>query len=402
MLPVSSLPLSRERRRIVPRYLTEADHVWLSVLLDECERYVGRRRCELDERLTEPLPVRAPRDKLTAAVAVLRREYTARTESPVSPVTIRRVLFLARAHHRPREATLNIAASELGITPEEVDAHLFADLPPERCVAPLKQPLSSAELALRTNHAIVASLLRKAQVVRLTAEGDVRALVRAVKLRGLLCTAKFLQGGGSVSLEVSGPYALFRHTLVYGRALASLLPRAARCHHFELRAECALLNERDRVQLVVRSGDPVVPAAKTRAFDSKLEERFAREFSRIALDWELIREPDAIPVGDSWLFPDFALRHRRDPRRRWLLEIVGYWTPQYLERKLRLLREAQLDPFLLCIDAARNCADEEFPAHARVLRFSRRVPATEVLKRIDGEWRNASAPLDVVRRERRV
>lgn len=401
MLPVSSLPIRRERQRVVPRYLTEADHLWLEVLLEECARYVGRPRHELEQRLTEPLPVRAPRAKFLAAAAVLRREYSSRTDSPVSPPLIRRSLFSANARSSTQEEALNLAAIELGITSAAAQEYLFADLPSERRVAALTQPLSSAELALRTNHAIVTALLRKAQTVRLTAEGDVRSLVRAIKLRGLLCTAhssrssrsshsshsshssRSSAGRGSISLEVSGPYALFRHTLVYGRALASLVPRAARCHFFELTAECALRNEHDRVEFVVRSGDPVVPAARCRSFDSKLEERFAREFTRTALDWQLVREPEAVAVGDSWIFPDFALHPRRAPHRRWLLEIVGYWTPDYLDRKLRLLRRARLERFILCIDERRNCSDEELPAEARILRFSRRVPVDEVLRLLE-------------------
>src|SRR5690606_16415138 len=127
----------------------------------------------------------------------------------------------------------------------------------------------------------------------------------------------------------------------------------------------------------------VVPAAPCRPFDSKLEERFAREFTRTALDWQLVREPEAVAVGEGWIFPDFALHPRRAPHHRWLLEIVGYWTPDYLERKLRLLRRARLERFILCVDERRNCSDEELPADARILRFSRRVPVDEVLRLIE-------------------
>jgi len=85
------------------------------------------------------------------------------------------------------------------------------------------------------------------------------------------------------------------------------------------------------------------------SYDSKLEERFARDFRRVAPDWDLIREPEAVQAGDTLIFPDFALRHRGDGRR-WLVEIVGFWTRDYLERKLALLRVAGLRDLVLCID----------------------------------------------------
>lgn len=382
MLPARFLPLDRIHRRVVPRYLTEADHVWLDVLLSECSRYVGRRRDALNDRLKEPLGVPAPDDKLRVASRVLLREYEDRTQAPISPALIRDVLFVARTHEKTRAAALQRAATQLGIDPSQIEEFLLADLPPERCLAPLKHPLSSTELALRANHAIVASLLRRATIVRIEAEGDVRALVRAVKLRGLLCNAE-PRGVRSVLLSVSGPYALFRHTLVYGRALASLIPRAARCQRFSVHATCALSSERDLVEFTVKSGDPVVPATSGAAYDSKLEERFAKDFAKLALDWEVIREPEAIAVGASWIFPDFLLRHRRDRERQAMLEIVGFWTPEYLRHKLDTLRQANLARFILCIDAARNCAPADLPRYANVIRYKRRVPAAEVLRIVE-------------------
>jgi hypothetical protein len=376
----------------VPRYLTEADTVWLEELLAECERYVGRRRGELEERLREPLVSTAPRDKVAVASGVLLREYRDRTESPVAPALIRAALFSARSREATNSAALERACQQLGLVPGQIEANLFADLPSERRLAALEHPLSSAELALRANHAIVAALLKKATEVRIEAEGNVRALVSATKLRGLLCNAEPLSAGErsgaeSVRLVVSGPYALFRHTLVYGRALVSLLPRVARCRRFVLQATCALANERDRssalVELTVKSGDPIVPAASGKTYDSKLEERFARDFGKLALDWEIVREPEAIAVDGAWIFPDFLLRHRRQPERQALLEIVGYWTPDYLDKKLRTLEKAKLGRFILCIDRARNCTDSDLPNQARVIQFQRRVPAEQVLELLE-------------------
>ena len=176
------------------------------------------------------------------------------------------------------------------------------------------------------------------------------------------------------------PYALFRRTLLYGRALGELVPLLAWCNRFRLRADC-VIQERPAT-LLLGSGDPIFPAASPRRYDSALEERFARDFRRIAPEWDVVREPEPVSAGSTLVFPDFALQHRRDDRR-WLVEIVGFWTPQYVARKLALLRSARLANLILCVDETRNCADADLPPTARVVRFRRRVDAAAVLRVIE-------------------
>ena len=96
---------------------------------------------------------------------------------------------------------------------------------------------------------------------------------------------------------------------------------------------------------------------------------------------ELIVEPEAEAeleqAGER--YEESELVHRRDPARRFLLEIVGFWTPRYLEEKLRKLRQAKLDNVILCIDEARACSDASFPPHATIVRYKRRIDVSSVL-----------------------
>ena len=78
------------------------------------------------------------------------------------------------------------------------------------------------------------------------------------------------------------------------------------------------------------------------------------------------------------------MQHRRDGRH-WLLEIVGFWTPQYVERKLALLRAARLGNLILCVDEARSCAEAKVSASTRVIAFCRRIDAAAVLRLIEAE-----------------
>src|SRR5690606_1675531 len=126
------------------------------------------------------------------------------------------------------------------------------------------------------------------------ARGKVRPLLRQAKLRGLLCSVRERADGPGEELAISGPYALFRHTLLYGRALASLVPFAAWCDDMEMRARCVLDNGGPPRWLVIRSGDPLFPRPEPARFDSKLERRFAADIGRLLPDWDVIREPVAV------------------------------------------------------------------------------------------------------------
>jgi predicted nuclease of restriction endonuclease-like RecB superfamily len=142
--------------------------------------------------------------------------------------------------------------------------------------------------------------------------------------------------------------------------------------------------------LTVRTGDPIKPGRELKPFDSKLERRFARDFCKLAPDWNVVREPQPVESGGSLIFPDFELVHRHDPSRRSLLEIVGFWTPKYLEDKLRKLRDARLDGIILCIDETRGCSEAALPNSAKLVPFRRRIDAARVLSILETSFREGS------------
>jgi predicted nuclease of restriction endonuclease-like RecB superfamily len=378
LLPDALLNYSVVGNTIVPHFLGEHDHPWLRVLLDEFERFSGRPERELDARLREPLPCESPPTKLKQAAHVLTRLGQSRRKAAVPPRRARALVFGEAARSpAPPDAVLSRAAASLGVSKDDLEGSLFADLPGNRLVAAPALP-SPAELALRTNLALAQALLFRATSVRIEAEGNARTLVRHSKWRGLICSVSGRSGVADAVLELSGPFALFRHTRLYGRALGDIVPLLAWCRRFRLRAES--LSRGRRLVLQLATGDPIFPSAEPRRYDSRLEERFAREFRRLSPDWDVLREPEPVSAAGTVIFPDFALHHRQDAARRWLLEIVGFWTPDYVSRKLALYRSACLPNLILCIDEERNCASEDLPPGARVVRFRRRVDPAAVLQ----------------------
>lgn len=396
MLPADLLSCDVRGTAAIPRFLGDADRPWVRVLIDECERFSGRPIRDLESRLRQPVPG-APDDKRRLAAHLLLGMARSRVDAPVPPREARAALFTAavRSPADAQDVVIARCAGDLGVQPDRLMASLFADLPSER-IAIAPSSLDPGDLALRANLALAQGLLARAYSVSIVVEGNARAVARHAALRGLICSATRGAGDDLARIELSGPFALFRRTLLYGRALGGVVPVLAWTRRFKLEATCDIRGRRSLVTLA--TGDPIFPSPEPRRFDSRLEERFARDFARLAPDWMLVREPEAIDAGGHLFFPDFAVHPRLEPSRRWFVEIVGFWTPEYLVNKLARLRRTRLSNLILCVDGDRNLGDGDIPASAIVVRYRRRVDAAKVLELVAGgaavwaDRRTAHAP----------
>jgi predicted nuclease of restriction endonuclease-like RecB superfamily len=385
LLPASLISCELRGGEALPRFLGAGDRPWIRRLLETWDAQAGRPVRELEARLQEP-EAGCAADQQRLVAHVILRLARSRVGGAMPPRLARAELFGARARSPELgpEAVLAGCAGRLGLPPEALREALFADLPGERLALPPQEGLEPGELALRANSLLAQAVLERARRVELEVAGHARAVVRQAALRGLICSvAPSRPGvglGEGVRLAVSGPFALFRRTLLYGRALGSLLPVLAWTRRFRLTAHAEL---RGRVYAVtLATGDPIFPSVEPRRFDSQLEERFARDFGRAAPGWDLIREPEPVEAGGHLCFPDFAIAPRGEPGRRWLVEIVGFWTPEYLATKLARLREARIENLVLCVDEARNVGEGQWPEGARVVRYRRRVDVGRVLEAV--------------------
>jgi hypothetical protein len=156
--------------------------------------------------------------------------------------------------------------------------------------------------------------------------------------------------------SIDGPLSVFKLTDRYGTAIAKLLPSIVSANTWSIRAwivrktissgkkmyefemsnkESPLLRDPYRDGLKINEGKGDSPSSNY--FDSSVEEKFANKFEQSATGWKLIREPDPLILSDGKaLIPDFMFE-KYD--RRVYLEIVGFWTKEYLERKLRKITD---------------------------------------------------------------
>ena len=388
-----------------PPFLAEADYPWLQKLLDQATHLVGRKRSDFERRFSQPMPFLAPKYKCEAAKQQLLRLMIEKPIASPAPVDLRRLIFSSSGQLINNKTQYGYEMARVGSDAFRIKAadqlnllnntgypidfaesiqNLYADIPSERIIESLPKDISPASLALATNGSLVSRHLRKSQRVTIDLLGESRRVVRQAKFRGLLCQAEKTSFGARLS--ISGPLSVIRHTTYYGRALAELVPFLSWCPKYRLIAACG---ESPRTySMVIMSGDPLPAASTQPSFDSKIENHFYRDFSKISSDWDLIREPEPIEINAKpgtaarLIFPDFAAIQRTDPTKRWLIEIVGYWSPAYLAAKLEDFKSMNASRVLLCIDEKLACNDIPLPEAAAIIRFKKRINAREVMERL--------------------
>jgi uncharacterized protein len=186
-----------------------------------------------------------------------------------------------------------------------------------------------------------------------------KQLLKYAKLFGLMLTVEGDAESG-FTLTMDGPTSLFGGTTRYGLALAKFLPALLHVTKWDLSA--ALKPRRDLAwtdpadeewsfQLTSEDGY-VSHYAEPKAHDSALESGFADRFEKLHSPWTLEREVDLVSVPGGVIVPDFRLVDTGG--RSVLLEIVGYWRPEYLKKKFELLRKSGRTDVIVAVSERLN------------------------------------------------
>lgn len=303
---------------------------------------------------------------------ILRNSFsTFEMISPLEPVELRDRLFRLAAQAPPiparRTQTLATLAEQLSeelgqaIFPEAIQQGLYADLPENRILTQFDPP-DPADLIHRYNLAQVQGIFYKASEVVIQAHrnvpGQYKLLFRYLKLFQLM---SYIEGdvdhGFTISLD--GPTSLFKPSTRYGLAFAKMLPALLHVTKWSLKAT---LQHKDSYSKAIRQGqfsldqdcDLITHYPPGKPYDSMLEAAFVARWEKLKTPWQLEREVNLIPIPGSVMIPDFRLVH--PDGRDFILEIVGYWRPEYLQKKFRQVQQADVNNLILAISERLNLA----------------------------------------------
>ena len=371
-----------------------ADYHWLGVaraLGQIFQQAVGQSRAALQQRLSDYEGDNLDYPIIRGLAAVLENGAIFGNDPAVDPVQLRASLFRrgpATTGHVTREQILAETAAEWQITPAQAEIALFGDLLEEQLLLDTGRIPAPADLIARYNLEVARGVLYWAREVQLWVGDSYKDVFKYIKLFKLMYGVA-PAGEHGYHITLFGPISPFvKSTLRYGLQFAAFMPALLLCHQWQLVAEVRPPQTDRFCRYELNDQNPLTGYFKgSGPFDSRLEADFAAEFEaryeRSGRDWQLAREPELIINEDSVLIPDFSLTHRDG--RKALLEIVGFWHPHYLKRKLEKVRQASCPNLILLVYESANVAEEEWrdaPAGA-VLFFKNKPILKEILTALE-------------------
>lgn len=314
------------------------------------------------------------------------KSFDANIASNIHPFDIRRELFEESSKRgfalsdRERAEIMDVVASRLGLSTQEMTAEMWSDLE-ENMILNQFYKITAEELIAWYNLSLMQTLLFNCTKVEFSVNGgsNWKRVLRDVKRLGLMYNLQHRKEDEHINdmqhtrdigdyefkarsntiifCSIDGPLSIFKLTDRYGTAIAKLVPSIVSVNPWSIRAwivrktissgkkmyefeisdkESPSLRDPYHDGLRITNWKEEFPsydrAPSNIYFDSSVEEKFANKFEQSVTGWNLIREPDPLILSNGKaLIPDFMFEKYG---RKIYLEIVGFWTDEYLERKL--------------------------------------------------------------------
>jgi len=231
---------------------------------------------------------------------------------------------------------------------KEVEGRLFNDVPEFHRLKHFQDFPSAEAFLSHYNVAQIQAALYHAVDVVIRVSRDLKTILKYAKLSGLMHTIR-KTGSTSYDIRLDGPASMMRDTRKYGVAFAKFLPALISCREWKMHARIQLSSGKWFASLDLSDRDGLhshLPPPEE--FDSKVEEKFFSKWGESPREgWSIHRETEILSIHQKVFFPDFVFRH--EDGRKVYLEIIGFWTPEYLESKVRTLLQFVKHPILLAV-----------------------------------------------------
>ncbi|SNR53155.1 DUF790 family protein [Halorubrum vacuolatum] len=403
-------------------------------LIQIFEEHLGQSKGGLEETIDQ-LTIADTDYKIVQGLAkLLKDECEFKTVAPVDPQAIRQQLFEKANDSYPiaRQPTLgedtqklevySAVADQFGISLEDCYRGMYADLEENKQLVRFGHRTSDeydeaddgttttrltgdseesyAEdtitvdwLLTRYNLALAQAVLYDATEMRIRVWDSFATVFSYVKLFGLMHRIYPIDANGNrvSSTDVADGYeaildgaaSLFSKSRKYGIRMSNFLPALPLCDRWEMEAD--ILDDdggatSQTLSFELDHTDELSSHYSAQSdFDSDVERTLAQKWERANTDWQLVREDDVLDLGAEVMLPDFAIEH--PDGRRVVFEIIGFWTPEYLNGKLAKIRNADRDNLIVAVSERLDCSSEDFDGlDDRVLWFKSGIHVYDVIE----------------------
>ncbi len=399
MLPAQLLRIRIYGEYIKPVY-AELSHENLYLaenLINVFKDSVGKKIKDLENELNEVETIAESEGYdykfIKGLITLLNRRLSIRKPAfSYDPLSIRLEIFkIVNQVYRgfaltPQERSNVIAliAKKFNMKPEEIEL-AFKSVYEEENLIDGFQEITPEELIKLYNLSLTQTLLFKCikLTVNINTTGQhARKILWDIKRNGLLYMAEKING--MVRITIDGPVSVIKQTERYGTNLAKTIPSIIFADHWHLEALIARKNRfRGKYSIYKFTLNdeskylyPQQMLEDKVTYDSFLEEDFHKKFVALKSDWNIIREPEPLVVGTRIFIPDFVFVKDNE---KVYLEIVGFWTNDYMKRKIEKLKELKNVKMIIAIDESIDKFElGDLPY--TIIKFKRSLPSYEVLK----------------------
>ncbi len=362
------------------------------------QQNVGQTQAELNRQLQE-LEGEDTNYRIKRGLAhILRNSFaTFAVVSPLEPIELRQRAFSLAAQSilspAAAEAHLATLVQQLGqeldreVSIADLRQGLYADRPDNHILTEFDAPTPDV-LIHRYNLSQTQGIFYKASdlVMHLYRNdpGEYKLMFRYLKLFRLMT---YIEGDADqgFTITIDGPASLFKASTRYGVDIAKLIPAILHVSKWRLTATLQMKDSytqqvKPRQFALASDCGLVTHYPPGKPYDSMIEESFVSRWPA-KTPWQLEREVDLVPLPGSVMIPDFRLVH--PDGREYLLEIVGYWRPEYLRKKFAQVRKSGRDNLILAVSERLNlerAGVDVATVPARILWFKTKLQPKAILE----------------------
>jgi len=352
--------------KVIPKFATLDDIDLANEILSLFKE--GRKLGEIKEE-TEYLEKVYDYKLVRGFVRLITRLCEFEADSPIPPIEIRRKLYQYGPilDEKEREEIIEKANKELGV---DSLRYMFSDLEEEKKIIKFNE-IKAEDLIKWYNLSLLQTLLFKSYKLTVYVSSNWKEIVRRAKWLGLM----YFAYDKPLRLEFIGSATLVKLTEKYGRNLAVLLPYIVSTPDWRIEAEIVLGKKFRRIyKLELKNYKELkVVEIDEKRFDSSVEEKFYKDFLSVAKGWKIIREPEPLLADNRLFIPDFLVEKGN---LRIYIEIVGFWTKEYIKEKLEKLKKIK-EPVLILLNE--ELGKEKFQGMS-VITYKRKVDVSQVYK----------------------
>ncbi|MDR2204500.1 MAG: DUF790 family protein [Nitrososphaerota archaeon] len=332
---------------------------------------------------------------IRALTLLLERKSCFVCNSKINPYTLRKKIFQTTEKHgipttqQKRQHILNLIATETTQTIDIIEEQLYADLDTELFLEKFNPP-TPIDLLQQYNTSLTQTLLFECSELTFTTTGNWQQLFYTIKKLGLIYE---ITKNPQLTIKIDGPSSLFKLSKRYGTNIAKLLPCIITNKVWTIHAKilwkytneiCNFEINHIKHNNLLLQQNPNLPKI---IYDSTDEERFANQFKAINSGWILKREPEPIQTGNQILIPDFSLEKSN---LKIYLEIIGFWTKEYLQRKTEKLKQIDNNiKMILLIQEKLACeklVSLEKQSQLHLIYYKDKIPLAPIIRYLHKEF----------------